>query len=81
VVFWAIRENTKSMPYVVKAISDRGPVTWLRCSARGIRSVSIRADAEIIETAEDEKAAIEEMPPAFAKAGLTFLVEEIDEEP
>jgi hypothetical protein len=66
------------MPYVVKAISDRGPVTWLRRSARGIRSLSIREHAEIFQTEEEARTAIAQMPAAFTRAGLAFCVEEAE---
>jgi hypothetical protein len=68
------------MPYVVKAMSMRGPVTWLRRCASGIRSISIRENAEIFPRFDEAEAAIAKMPPAFARAGILFSVEEVDGE-
>ncbi len=66
------------MPYVVKAVSMTGPVTWLRRSANGVRSMSIRQDAEIFESAEEAQAALDAMPAVFVRASISFRIEEID---
>lgn len=68
------------MPYVVKAVSTRGPDTWLRLNAHGVRSISIREDAEIFESVEEAQAAMVAMPAVFARAGISFRIEEIDGE-
>ena len=67
------------MPSVVKAVSTSGIVMWLHCGASGIRSVSIRPDAEVFQTAEEALAAIAKMPAAFTQAGLKFVVEDEDQ--
>lgn len=67
------------MPYIVKAISASGSVTWLhRARASGVRSISIREDAEIFPSADEAEAAAAKMPAAFARAGIFFSIEEVD---
>jgi hypothetical protein len=66
------------MPYVVKADSARGATWLLPPSSHGVRSISIRENADIFPSVEEAEAAIAKMPPAFAAAGIFFSVEEAD---
>jgi hypothetical protein len=69
------------MPYIVKAVSASGSVTWLHPPRpSGIRSISIREDAEIFASADEAEAAASKMPAAFARAGIFFSIEEVDGE-
>jgi hypothetical protein len=68
------------MPYLVKAVSTSGIVTWLHCGASGVRCISIREDAETFQAVEDAESAIARMPPAFEAAGIRFSVVDLDDE-
>ena len=69
------------MPYVVKAVSTSGIVTWLaRPGAEGSRSIAPRSRADVLPTLEDAKGAIAKMPQVFADAGIKFSVVDTDAE-
>jgi hypothetical protein len=69
------------MPYLVKAVSSSGIVTWLtRPGMEGSRSISNRSHADVLATAEDAWAEVARMPTVFKDAGIRFSVVETDEE-
>jgi hypothetical protein len=69
------------MPYVVRAVSTSGIVTWLaRPGAEGSRSIAPRSRADVLPTLEDAKGAIANMPQIFADAGIKFSVVDTDAE-
>ena len=69
------------MPYLIKAVSTSGIVTWLtRPGTEGFRSISARTHADVLATAEDAWAEIARMPTVFKDAGIRFSVVETQEE-
>jgi hypothetical protein len=68
------------MPYVVKAVSTSGIISWLTPpGAEGCRSIAPRSRADVLSTVEDAKAAIAKMPWVFPNAGIRFSVVETEE--
>ncbi len=69
------------MPYLIKAVSTSGIVTWLtRPGTDGSRSIASRSSADILTTAEDAWGEIARMPGVFKQAGIRFSVVETCEE-
>jgi hypothetical protein len=69
------------MPYLIKAVSTSGIVTWLtRPGTEGSRSIASRSCADVLATAEDAWAEITRMPRVFKDAGIRFSVVETPEE-
>jgi hypothetical protein len=69
------------MPYLVKAVTTSGIVTWLTPPAAGdCRSIAPRSGADVFPTPEDATAVIAKMPWVFTAAGIKFSVVEADEE-
>jgi hypothetical protein len=69
------------MPYLIKAVSTSGIVTWLaRPGTDGSRSIAARSRADVLATAEDAMAEIARMPRVFKDAGIRFSVVETCEE-
>jgi hypothetical protein len=68
------------MGFVVKLTTPTGTVCWLSApTARGIRTLDTRTNAEVFETQEDARIAIERMPPEFVKGGsASFSIESAD---
>jgi hypothetical protein len=67
------------MPYVVKAVSTLGIISWLTPpGAEGCRSIAPRSRADVLSTIEDAKGAIARMPWVFADAGIRFSVVETE---
>ena len=61
------------MPYLIKAVSTSGIVTWLaRPSTEGFRSIAGRSGPDVLATAEDAWAEIARMPRVFKDAGIRF---------
>jgi hypothetical protein len=68
------------MPYLIKAVSTSGVVTWLtRPGTEGVRSIAARSRADVLSTLEDATAEIARMPPVFKDAGIRFSVVETDQ--
>jgi hypothetical protein len=71
----------ESMPFLIKAVSTSGIVTWLtRPGTEGSRSIASRSLADVLATAEDAWAEIARMPKVFKDAGIRFSVVETCEE-
>ncbi|HET6325577.1 MAG TPA: hypothetical protein VFG04_12940 [Planctomycetaceae bacterium] len=69
------------MPYLIKAVSTSGIVTWLtRPGTEESRSIGSRPRADVLATAEDALAEIARMPAVFKDAGIKFSVVETCEE-
>ena len=69
------------MPYLIKAVSTSGIVTWLtRPGTEGSRSIASRSRADVLATAENASAEIARMPKVFKDAGIRFSVVETYEE-
>jgi hypothetical protein len=69
------------MPYVIKAVSTSGFVTWLTLpGVGGCRSMAPRSNADVLSTLVDAWGAIAEMPWVFSDAGIRFSVVETYEE-
>jgi hypothetical protein len=69
------------MPYLIKAVSTSGVVTWLtRPGTEGFRSIARRSRADVLSTLEDATAEIARMPQVFKDAGIRFSVVETYEE-
>jgi hypothetical protein len=69
------------MPYLVKAVTTSGIVTWLTPPGAGdCRSLAIRSGADVFPTLEDATAVIAKMPWVFTAAGIRFSDVEMDEE-
>jgi hypothetical protein len=69
------------MPYLIKAVSTSGIVTWLtRPGTEGSRSIASRSRADVLATAGDAWTEIARMPDVFKDAGIRFSVVEIGEE-
>jgi hypothetical protein len=67
------------MAYVVKAITTSGYVIWLtRQEDNGSRSISERCLADVFETPNDARRAIDKMPRVFADTGIRFRIEPTD---
>jgi|HubBroStandDraft_6_1064221.scaffolds.fasta_scaffold09190_10 hypothetical protein len=67
------------MAYVVKAITTSGYVIWLtRQGDNGFRSISERCLADVFETQNDARRAIDKMPSVFASTGIRFRIEPTD---
>jgi hypothetical protein len=67
------------MPYLVKAVSTSGVVTWVsEPGLDGVRCISLRERAEIFRSSEDANGAICDMPDAFARCGIKFSLVETD---
>ena len=67
------------MPYIVKAVSTSGIISWLTPpGAGGVRSIAPRSRADVLPTIEDAKGAIAKMPWVFASAGIRFSVVETE---
>jgi hypothetical protein len=79
--FGSSSEEFESMPYLIKAVSTSGIVTWLtRPGTEGCRSIASRSRADVLATAEDACAEIGRMPKVFKDAGIRFSVVETYEE-
>jgi hypothetical protein len=64
------------MQFVIKLTGSTGAVCWLSAlGEKGIRSLTIRKNADIFQTIEDAHVAISKMPAAVAGGGLVFSVE------
>jgi hypothetical protein len=69
------------MPFVIKAVSTSGIVTWLTPPGVGDgRSMAPRSSADVLSSVEDAWMAIAEMPWVFTAAGIRFSVVETFEE-
>jgi hypothetical protein len=69
------------MPYVIKAVSTSGIVSWLTPpGCGGCRSMAPRSSADALSSVEDAWVAIAEMPWVFTAAGIRFSVVETFEE-
>jgi hypothetical protein len=69
------------MPYIVKAVSSSGFVTWItQPGTEGFRSIAPRSRADILSTVEDARGVIAKMPKVFEDAGIRFSVVETPEE-
>ncbi len=69
------------MPYLVKAVTTSGIVTWLTAPGAGdCRSIARRSRADVLPTLEDATAVIAQMPWIFTAAGIRFSVVETYEE-
>ncbi|HEV8069944.1 MAG TPA: hypothetical protein VGP76_19540 [Planctomycetaceae bacterium] len=69
------------MPYVIKAVTTSGIVTWIIPAASGgCRSIGPRSCADVLPTLQDATAAIAQMPWMFTAAGIRFSVVEAYEE-
>ena len=69
------------MPYLVKAVTTSGIVTWLTPPGAGdCRSIAHRSLADVLPTLEDATAVIAQMPWIFAAAGIRFSVVETYQE-
>ncbi len=69
------------MPYLIRAVSTSGIVTWLtRPGTEGSRLIASRARADVLATAEEASAEIARMPKVFKDAGIRFSVVETYEE-
>ncbi len=69
------------MPYLIKAVSSSGVVTWISGPCpEGFRELASRSRADVLSTLEDAKGAIAKMPQVFKDAGIKFSVVEIHEE-
>jgi hypothetical protein len=67
------------MPYVVKTIFTNGTAAWLHTpDPGGIRSASIRENAEIFPSLSDAGKAIAKMPVSFTNASPVFYIEDSD---
>jgi hypothetical protein len=65
------------MPYVIKAVSTSGIVSWLaRPGPEGSRSFATRSLADVLATAEDASAEIDRMPRVFKDVGIRFSIVE-----
>jgi hypothetical protein len=68
------------MPYLIKAVSSSGVVTWItRPGTEGFREIAQRSHADVLSTFEDALGAIATMPRVFTDAGIRFSVVETDE--
>jgi len=69
------------MPYLIKAVSSSGVVTWItRPGTEGFREIAHRSRADVLSTFEDATGAIAKMPQVFTDAGIRFSVVETYEE-
>ena len=69
------------MPYLVKAVTTSGIVTWLTPPGAGdCRSIGHRSLADVLPTHEDATAVIAQIPWVFTAAGIRFSVVETYEE-
>jgi hypothetical protein len=68
------------MPYLIKAVSTWGIVTWLTPPGLAGRSMAHRSSADVLSTFDDARGAIAEMPWVFTAAGIRFDVVESYEE-
>ena len=66
------------MGFVVKVIGQSRPA-WLGArTPEGIRTHGTRKMAEVFETIEDARIAVEKLPPAFINRGFAFSIEPAD---
>jgi hypothetical protein len=83
-VVTAIRSSARSselMPYLVKAVSSSGVVTWItQPGTDGFREIARRSRADVLSTFEDAMGAIAKMPQVFKDAGIRFSVVETYED-
>ena len=64
------------MGFVVKLSGRSGGLCWLSApTSKGIRILVRRQRAEVFETEEDARIAVEKMPPTFIKSGFSFSIE------
>ena len=64
------------MNYVVKATGRTGNVCWLTAAnAEGIRTIGIRAQADVFATQVDVRVALALTAGGFKKTGIVFTVE------
>jgi hypothetical protein len=70
------------MPFLIKAVSTSGVVTWLTHpgGSDGFRSIAPRSRADVLPTLEDARVAIAKMPRVFEDAGIKFSVVDTDGE-
>jgi hypothetical protein len=68
------------MPYLIKAVSTSGIITWLTPPGVGCRSMAPRPRADVLSSVGDAWMAIADMPWVFTDAGIRFSVVETDEE-
>jgi hypothetical protein len=69
------------MPYLVKAVTTSGIVTWLSPPGAGdCRTIVSRSRADVLSSLEDATAVIAQMPWVFTAAGIRFSVVETYEE-
>jgi hypothetical protein len=65
------------MPYLIKAVSSSGVVTWItRPGTEGFREIAQRSHADVLSTFDDAMDAIAKMPRVFTDAGIRFSVVE-----
>src|ERR1700722_7176737 len=63
------------MPYLVKAVTTSGIVTWLSPPGAGdCRTIVSRSRADVLSSLEDATAVIAQMPWLFTAAGIRFSV-------
>jgi hypothetical protein len=69
------------MAFVIKA-NDRGQIGWISpLNHRGFRSLVDRAKAAVFPSREDAQRAVDQLPEAFARAGIRLSVEPADADP
>jgi hypothetical protein len=67
------------MGFVVKLSGRSETACWLSApTEKRIRRLVRRERAEVFETPEDARSAVEKLPPAFVKSGFVFSVESDD---
>ena len=67
------------MGFVVKLSGGSGGLCWLSApTAKGIRMLVRHQRAEVFETKDDARIAVEKMPPTFIKSGFSFSIESAD---
>jgi hypothetical protein len=63
------------MGFVVK-ITGNSRTAWLSAQTpKGARTLGTRKMAEVFETQEDARIAVEKLPPTFIKGGFNFSIE------
>ena len=63
------------MPFVVRATSRTGTISWLSApSVDGFRTLTTRDHADVFQTVADAHTAIATLPRAFEDSGLIFSV-------
>jgi hypothetical protein len=66
------------MAFVIKA-NDAGRIGWISAvNHRGFRSLAERTEAAVFATREDAQIAIDNLPEAFVRAGISFSIEPAD---